>query len=547
MPSGFAVGGRVWAVLTAVLAIVWVAGVSAHARWADREADRVAATWAESLAGHAWDTAYDACEAELSRLVVLRLYTRVQIIDDQAGEVAADAGQLHSFPLLRSLRLVRVVATDQPMVWRGQTFGRVHFEREDSNRLVYAAWAAVLALLSALLRFILLSAHRQHLLARLQLGEERTVRIQAQARADERERQLREARRLESLGHLAGGIAHDFNNLLTVIIGAADMLLVEMDSDESRLELQTLLDAAERAADMTRQLLAFGRRQPGEANAVSLNDVVRSMGSMLEPLLGEGIQLQTELSREAAVVLVDPARLEQIVLNLVVNARDALGDSGTIVVRSLVELDGARAALEVEDDGHGMDEETRARIFEPFFTTKPEGSGTGLGLATVWGAVKQSGGFVEVRSAPGEGTCFRLTWPQAEPGEVSIHDVELLRAVILPEGTRILLAEDQPLVRQTAASILERAGAEVVAVASAPAAHDAAESGEFTVLVADVHLHGHDGRELARELRARQPNLGVVMVSGAARVDITQERAVFLPKPVSAAALQQAVQKDLPG
>ena len=538
--------GRVWAAFTAALAIAWLLGVGAHARWAEHEAERVAATWAESLAGHAWDTAYDACEAELSRLVALRLYTRVQVIDDTEGEVASDEGLPRSAGVLRSLGLVRVLGTEQPMTWRGVTFGRVRFEREDSTRLVYAGWALVLVMFSALLRFILLSAHRRNLLTQLQLGQERSGRLEAMARADERERQLREARRLESLGHLAGGIAHDFNNLLTVIIGAADLLQLETESEESRLELRTLLDAAERAADMTRQLLAFGRREPGEANAVSLHDVVRSMGSMLEPLVGEGVRLQTELSPQPAVVLADPARLEQVVLNLVVNARDALGESGTIVVRSLVELDGARAVLEVEDDGIGMDEETRARIFEPFFTTKPEGAGTGLGLATVWGAVKQSGGFVEVRSAPGEGTCFRLTWPQAEPGETSVHDVELLRAVVLPPGTRVLLAEDQALVRQTAASILERAGAEVVAVGSAPAAHEAAAKGHFTVVVVDVHLHGHDGRELVRVLSREQPNLGVVMISGAAQVEITQERAVFLPKPFSAAALQQAVRDVLP-
>jgi signal transduction histidine kinase len=222
---------------------------------------------------------------------------------------------------------------------------------------------------------------------------------------------------MEAIGKLAGGIAHDFNNLMTAVIGYSDLLLMQLeDDDESRrAKVDAIRDSALRAADLTRQLLAFGRRQMLKPEDVDLRGVVERMNSLLHRLIGEDILLETLFGADEVIVGADRSQLEQVVMNLAVNARDAMRGGGTL--RIAVVSDGDFAILSVVDDGEGMDEDTLDRIYEPFFTTKPMGEGTGLGLSTVYGIVGQSGGTIDVESAPGRGTRFAVRLPLARPAE----------------------------------------------------------------------------------------------------------------------------------
>jgi signal transduction histidine kinase len=241
----------------------------------------------------------------------------------------------------------------------------------------------------------------------------------------ELEEQLRQAQKMEAVGKLAGGIAHDFNNLMTAVLGYSDLLLSRLEpGDVNREKIEAIRESAVRASDLTRQLLAFGRRQMLQTTDVDLREVVARMDFLLRRLIGEDVRLQTIIAADDVVVRADPTQLEQVVMNLAVNARDAMPAGGDLTLE--VGVDGADAVLTVTDTGTGMDEETRARIFEPFFTTKPVGDGTGLGLSTVHGIVGQSGGTVEVETAPGEGTAFRIRLPRVglpvEPAAATLVD-----------------------------------------------------------------------------------------------------------------------------
>jgi PAS domain S-box-containing protein len=228
------------------------------------------------------------------------------------------------------------------------------------------------------------------------------------------EEQLRQSQKMEAIGKLAGGIAHDFNNLMTAVIGYSDLLLMQFDADDRRrAKVDAIRESAVRASDLTRQLLAFGRRQLLLAEEVDVRGVVERMDTLLHRLIGEDIRLETVFGSEDVIVRADRTQLELVVMNLAVNARDAMPDGGTLTIAAL--SDGASAILSVIDDGLGMDEETVARIYEPFFTTKPVGEGSGLGLSTVHGIVGQSGGTIEVESASGGGTIFTIRLPLAHP------------------------------------------------------------------------------------------------------------------------------------
>jgi two-component system cell cycle sensor histidine kinase/response regulator CckA len=232
------------------------------------------------------------------------------------------------------------------------------------------------------------------------------------------EEQLRQSHKMEAIGKLAGGIAHDFNNLMTAVIGYSDLLLMQLDAadDGKRSKVDAIRDAAVRASDLTRQLLAFGRRQLLRTEEVDVRGVVERMDTLLRQLIGEDIRLRTVISPGEVIVRTDRTQLEQVVMNLAINARDAMPDGGTLTISAV--SDGEHAILSVTDDGLGMDAVTSARIYEPFFTTKPIGEGTGLGLSTVYGIVGQSGGTIEVQSSPGEGACFTVRLPLVLSAEV---------------------------------------------------------------------------------------------------------------------------------
>jgi two-component system cell cycle sensor histidine kinase/response regulator CckA len=378
------------------------------------------------------------------------------------------------------------------------------------------------------------------------------------------EEQLRQAQRLEAIGQLAGGIAHDFNNLLTVISGYAETLLDGRDRDTEH-ELDQIARAAERAAILTRQLLAFSRRQVLQPRVVDMNQVVEGVAPMLTRLIGENVELVTSLEPELHSVLADPSQLEQVLLNLTVNARDAMPHGGTLTMQTAnVDLDedyvahhgeatpGPHVMLAVSDNGQGMDAETLSHMFEPFFTTKPVGTGTGLGLATVYGIVKQSGGSIWIYSEPGGGTTFKVYLPR-EDAAVPEGDPAPRATSPVADGTEtILVAEDEPSLRALSARILEKYGYEVIAAESPTDALRIVEANgrRFDLLLTDLIMPELSGAELAQRVQALVPGIRVLFMSGYADDIVTKNGALepgapFLEKPFTAKELAAKVRELL--
>ena len=350
---------------------------------------------------------------------------------------------------------------------------------------------------------------------------------QAELERSDLRTQLAEARKLEAIGRLAGGIAHDFNNLLTVINGYVELAQQEgATADEIEDALEAISGAGQRAASITRQLLAFGRRQVMQPKVLSVAEVVSGMEDMLLRLLGEDMQLRVHCDSGSWPVLLDAAQLEQLLVNLAANSRDASPEGGevTIEVANVGRSDEITAAqretlrgdhvrLRVRDQGRGMDEETKEHLFEPFFTTKGR-SGTGLGMATVYGVVKQSGGHIWVESAPGEGTLVEVFFPRTQTDGSLLGETEPSPGRV--EAAHILVVEDDDSLRPLATRVLERAGYRTVAVATAEEAIKISETSAepFDLLFTDMVLPGTGGHELARELVARRPELRVLFASG---------------------------------
>jgi signal transduction histidine kinase len=365
--------------------------------------------------------------------------------------------------------------------------------------------------------------------------------------------QLHQAQKLESVGRLAGGVAHDFNNQLTIILGLSQLLLEQGGLDEhARRDLAEIEAAAKRSASITRQLLAFGRKQVLQVNSVSLPGVVTNVARMLARLLPANVHLQLRLDPLTEVIEGDVNQLENVLVNLAVNASDAMPHGGTLSITThTVELSDADAeqhpvmqsghysVLSVADTGIGMDEVTKAQIFEPFFTTKELGKGTGLGLSTVYGVVKQMGGFIWVYSELGHGTTFRVYFPVSAAGQPAATSSPTPQ-VSIAEGGSILVVEDDTKVREFVVRCLEFAGYVVVAAASAEDARsrlDAADA-PFAAVVCDVMLPGTTG--LAFIESANLPNVPVLLLSGYSATQIEQRatsRFALLEKPFTRADL----------
>ncbi len=375
------------------------------------------------------------------------------------------------------------------------------------------------------------------------------------------ELQLQQVQKMEAIGQLAGGVAHDFNNLLTAIGGYASLLL-DTSEPGQRGDLEEILKAAKRAAALTKQLLAFSRRQVLEPAIVDVNVLLDDMAAMLRRIIGENIHLTTRLVADGATVRADRNQLEQVVMNLVVNARDATGSRGVIRLETSVVTLGDNAAgfrlavkpgtyvgFSVADSGHGMTEDTKTRLFEPFFTTKSRGHGTGLGLATVYGILAQSGGTIDVASEPGAGSTFTVYLPQHERVAPSRRPAE----EAAPDGgsETILLTEDEAPVRSLARILLERAGYTVVEAASPAEAQRRSESmATIDLLLTDVVMPGGTGPELFRALSARRPKLRVLFMSGYAEQDLfdrvdVRHAGAFLSKPFSRQELIARVREAL--
>ena len=381
------------------------------------------------------------------------------------------------------------------------------------------------------------------------------------------EEQLRQSQKMEAVGRLAGGVAHDFNNLLTAIQGNVEMLLLEVPHGGAmRDDLMEIKRAATRAASLTRQLLAFSRKQMLAPKVLDLNAVVRELERMLARVIGEDVQLVTELGAVHASVLADPGQLEQVVLNLAVNARDAMPRGGTLRIGTrevvLSEADaehypyrvepGAYVRLTVSDTGVGMSPEVLARVFEPFFTTKEPGKGTGLGLSTVYGIVKQSGGYVWADSEPGRGSLFRVYLPRVAAPAEPVEAPPAAPAEGRAGGGLVLLVEDEEGVRSLSRRILERRGYQVLAARNgADARRMFGEcGGRVDLLLTDVVMPHESGRELAEALLLQQPDLRVVFMSGYTddaliRHGVLEDRCRLLEKPFSPDGLNALVHETL--
>jgi len=380
------------------------------------------------------------------------------------------------------------------------------------------------------------------------------------------EAQLAHAQRMESIGRLAGGIAHDFNNMLAVILGYTELLKRSLpEGDASRDDLAEIEHAATRSRDITRQLLAFSRKQVVTPRPIVLAETLESTERTLARLVGDEVQLIVEHepppTPDPWFVEIDPAQVDQILVNLVVNARDAMPDGGRITVRlSHVELDevscvghlerrpGRFVCLEVADTGHGMTEDVQRHAFEPFFTTKAVGEGTGLGLATIYGIVKQNGGFITVDSAPGEGATFRTYLPRVE---VDARDGHRADAGPLRGDETILLVEDDASVRQLTERMLRQLGYDVRTAGTPDEALTRASSGERVDLVlSDVAMPGMSGAELRARLRRRRPDVPTLLMSAHATAAIVRDveqdgRVGILQKPFSLVELSRAVRHAL--
>jgi len=378
------------------------------------------------------------------------------------------------------------------------------------------------------------------------------------------EDQLRQSQKMEAVGRLAGGVAHDFNNLLGIVTACTELLRSRVDT-ESLEYLDNIREAANRGAGLTRQLLAFSRRQAVQTQILDLNERIRELSKLLKPLMGDDVEIFLPPRSKTAVVEFDPGQIDQIVLNLAVNARDAMPRGGKLIIDTGVfDIDenfaqehtmtpGRYVMLAISDNGTGMDEVTRTRIFEPFFTTKETGKGTGLGLATVYGIVKQAGGHIWVYSEPGQGTTFKIYLPSAEH-KLGMGPEE--QAEALPakrDGVTILLAEDDPIMRKLTRKMLEEHGYKVLEATNGEAALDviSRHPSSIDLTLTDVAMKGMNGPDLVLRLMDSHPGMKIIYMSGYTGELIAhqglQSGIPLLEKPFTRAALLKTIDEALGG
>jgi len=383
----------------------------------------------------------------------------------------------------------------------------------------------------------------------------------------ELEQQLLQSQKMEAVGQLAGGVAHDFNNILTAIVGYADLLAAELRGDSRQLEdVEEIRKAARRAAALTRQLLSFSRKEVLEPKIIDVNDVVMNLDKMLRSLISENIELKTMLADDIEAARVDPNQLEQVIMNLAINARDAMPEGGTLTVetanatldddyasRHVSVIPGDYVMIAVTDTGCGMSEEIKARIFEPFFTTKPAGRGTGLGLSTVYGIVKQSGGNIWLYSEPGKGTTFKIYLPAIEALPEDIGKAAPAEVTRRGKGT-VLLVEDDEQLRRLTHRALAAQGYEVLEADRGRAALDGARrhQGTIELLLTDIVMPDTNGRKLADTLRAARPGLKVLYMSGYPDRAIVNNGMLepgdaYIAKPFTTEAITRKVRELLEG
>jgi two-component system cell cycle sensor histidine kinase/response regulator CckA len=381
------------------------------------------------------------------------------------------------------------------------------------------------------------------------------------------EEQLRQSQKMEAIGQLAGGVAHDFNNLLTTIIGYSELTIKRLElEDPLRHTIVEIKKAGDRAASLTRQLLAFSRKQVLQPIVLDLNAIVSDLEKMLRRLIGEDLELQTLLHPKLGSVKADPGQIEQVLMNLAVNARDAMPRGGKLTIETknvhheddygkkhIAIVPGAYVLLAVSDTGEGMDDQTQARVFEPFFTTKEAGKGTGLGLSTVYGIVKQSGGNIWVYSELGIGTTFKIYLPRTDQGAQEYRRSVEVEEMLTGTAT-VLLAEDEEMVRELARQVLEMCGYKVLTAANGSLALTVCEQHPepIDLLITDVVMPVIGGRELSARLTEIRPEMKVLYMSGytddaIVHQGVLDEGTNFIQKPFSTHALARKVKEVLKG
>ncbi len=446
-----------------------------------------------------------------------------------------------------ALKLVRSTGSDAPFIFISGTMG------EDT---------AVAALKDGAQDYLIKTN-----LKRLALAVQRELRDAEERRQRRRlEQHVHQLQKFEAIGRLAGGVAHDFNNLLGVILGQSEILIDRSHDHAFTRGLEMIRESARRGASLTRQLLAFGRRQVLETRVLNLNVVLADVQKLLQRVIGEDIELDFQMDAKIGSVEADPCQLEQVVVNLAANARDAMPGGGKLTVatanvdldescvnRQVVVRPGPYVQLVVSDTGCGMDTETQSHIFEPFFTTKEQGKGTGLGLATVYGIVKQSGGYIWVHSEPGHGTAFKIYLPMVRAAAETLQHVEPSEE--LPRGSEtILVVEDDASLREVTCEFLQSSGYTVIPAESPQAALHLAAShnGSIDFLLTDVVMPKMNGRELATRLSKRRPDMKVLYVSGYTDGIVREgvhgaleEGLAFLQKPCTRRALTRKIREIL--
>jgi signal transduction histidine kinase len=477
---------------------------------------------------------FDDRQAAQQAVDVIRVNRQIRAIGvyDDTGALLASYGRDGAGPPPRFVDPLppagNAITSIAPVTSRGERIGTVYLAADPeplARRFTRYLVISLLVFMAALVVAVLGVAQNALRRANRQLEEraEALIRANTELKVQIGERtkaedQLRQAHKMQALGQLTGGIAHDFNNLLTVIQGSADMLRRPALADDKRVRYaEAVVQASARAAALTGQLLAFARRQPLRPEIIEVNDLIRDMTDLLDRTLGERIAVKTALSAQACTIEADRAQLESALLNVAVNARDAMADGGLLTIRTATFSEagsGRMIAVSVSDSGHGMDEDTLARAFEPFFTTKATGKGTGLGLSQVYGFASQSGGDVRIDSVPGEGTTVTLLLP-CNGGRHAHRDAE--EEFPVPDRRRrgrILLVEDNEEVGEFAESLLGELGHKVTRVRSGEAALAAALDGDFDAVFTDVVMPGMSGLELAEQLAELRPLLPVILTTG---------------------------------
>jgi len=415
-----------------------------------------------------------------------------------------------------------------PVETAGQVVGNVFYETDRDplyRRIQRYLVLGILIVMAALVVGALGMAQLQLRRANRQLADRAEALAQANELLEEQmeerakaEDQLRQSQKMQALGQLTGGIAHDFNNLLTVIQGSADMLCKQDLPEPKRKRFaQAIVQAAENAASLTSQLLAFARRQPLRPERLNVNSLIREMEDLLNRTMGERIEIETDLQADGCAVEVDKAQLQSAILNIASNARDAMEDGGTLTISTRDEdggQTGRMVAIHLSDSGHGMDSETLDRVFEPFFTTKITGRGTGLGLSQVYGFASQSGGDVRATSEPGRGTTLTLVLPCHEESEPMIVSSGGSTDVALQSSATILVVEDNDEVGAFAENLLTELGHKVTRAVSGEEALQLVRANSYDIVFSDVVMPGMGGLKLAEALAREKPDLPVVLATG---------------------------------